>query len=228
MSTFFQGQMDYIFFFYGLAFIGLGVVCLHPLQRGQPAASLGLAGPLRLHPRGQRMAGPGGPVLGGRGVVCGPALGHHDRVFPLPGGIRPSQPDPKAGPGTGALASRRFGPGRRPGGPRWLKRLERHHPLLPGSGGQPGGRVGILFAEGRKAEPRCRPWLLAGGVGFILYGLATGVVVPQAGFWPAAAVNYETFTSLTGLPIQLVRGLLALWIAAHDHGLFSGGVARGL
>ncbi len=26
MSTFFQGQMDYIFFFYGLAFIGLGVV----------------------------------------------------------------------------------------------------------------------------------------------------------------------------------------------------------
>lgn len=27
MSTFFQGQLDYIFFFYGLAFIGLGVVC---------------------------------------------------------------------------------------------------------------------------------------------------------------------------------------------------------
>jgi hypothetical protein len=26
MTTFFQGQMDYIFFFYGLAFIGLGVV----------------------------------------------------------------------------------------------------------------------------------------------------------------------------------------------------------
>jgi hypothetical protein len=26
MSTFFQGQMDYIFFFYGLAFVGLGVV----------------------------------------------------------------------------------------------------------------------------------------------------------------------------------------------------------
>ena len=26
MTTFFQAQMDYIFFFYGLAFIGLGVV----------------------------------------------------------------------------------------------------------------------------------------------------------------------------------------------------------
>ncbi len=71
-----------------------------------------------------------------------------------------------------------------------------------------------LYAEGREAEPRCRPWVLAGGVGFILYGLATGVVVPQAGFWPAASVNYGTFASLTGLPIQLVRGLLAVWIAA--------------
>ena len=79
-----------------------------------------------------------------------------------------------------------------------------------------------LYAEGTPADPRCRPWLLAGGVGFILYGLATGVVVPQAGFWPAAVVNYETFTGLTGLPIQLVRGLLALWIAAMSRGLFSG------
>jgi diguanylate cyclase (GGDEF)-like protein/PAS domain S-box-containing protein len=77
-----------------------------------------------------------------------------------------------------------------------------------------------LCAESREAEPRCRPWLLAGGVGFILYGLATGVVVPQAGFWPAAALNYGTFANLTGLPIQLVRGLLALWIAFTTAGYF--------
>ena len=64
------------------------------------------------------------------------------------------------------------------------------------------------------------PSLLAGSAGFILYGLATGVVVPQAGFWPAAALNYETFTTLTGLPIQLVRGLLAVWIAAMSVGYF--------
>ena len=46
------------------------------------------------------------------------------------------------------------------------------------------------------------------------------MVVPQAGFLPAAALNYETFTSLTGLPIQLVRGLLAVWIAAMSVGYF--------
>lgn len=77
-----------------------------------------------------------------------------------------------------------------------------------------------LCAEARQADSQCRPSLLAGGVGFILYGLATGVVVPQAGFWPANTLNYATFTSLTGLPIQLVRGLLAVWIAAMSVGYF--------
>ena len=77
-----------------------------------------------------------------------------------------------------------------------------------------------LFAEARQADSHCRPSLLAGSAGFILYGLATGVVVSQAGFWPAAAVNCGTFTSLTGLPIHLVRGLLALWIAAMSVGYF--------
>ncbi len=142
---------------------------LYPFQRGQPAASLGLAGPLRPHPRGQRVVGPGGPLLGGRGVVWGPALGHHGRVFPLPGGIRPSQPDPKAGPGTGALALGRFGPGRRPGGPRWLERLERHHPLFPGPGGQPGGRVGALRRRPERPIPGAAP-----------------------GCWPAASVSSST------------------------------------
>ena len=77
-----------------------------------------------------------------------------------------------------------------------------------------------LFAEARQADSKCRPSLLAGGAGFILYGLATGVVVPQAGFFPANTLNYATFTSLTGLPIQLVRGLLAVWIAAMSVGYF--------
>ncbi|MBU4448493.1 MAG: PAS domain S-box protein, partial [Proteobacteria bacterium] len=82
------------------------------------------------------------------------------------------------------------------------------------------GAAWALFAEARQADSRCRLSLLAGSVGFILYGLATGVVVPQAGFWPAITLNYETFTSLTGLPIQLVRGLLAVWIAAMSVGYF--------
>jgi hypothetical protein len=45
--------------------------------------------------------------------------------------------------------------------------------------------------------------------GFLLYALVAGIVVPAAPFWPATVVNYGSFSSLTGLPVQLVRGLLA-------------------
>ena len=44
--------------------------------------------------------------------------------------------------------------------------------------------------------------------------------MPRAGFFPAAMVNYQTFTNLTGLLIQLVRGLLAVWIAGMTVGYF--------
>jgi hypothetical protein len=42
-----------------------------------------------------------------------------------------------------------------------------------------------------------------------LYALATGVVAPKASFFPAAALNQEMFLEFTGFPIQLVRGVLA-------------------
>jgi diguanylate cyclase (GGDEF)-like protein len=50
-------------------------------------------------------------------------------------------------------------------------------------------------------------------VGFALYALAAGLVVPASSFWPASVFNYGAFERVVGLPIQLVRGLLALWIA---------------
>ncbi len=53
----------------------------------------------------------------------------------------------------------------------------------------------------------------AAALAFTLYGLATGVIVPEAPFWPASVVNYQAFADLTGTPIQLIRGLLACWIA---------------
>ena len=110
MSTFFQGQMDYIFFFYGLAFIGLGVVAYilsKEVNQRLPWGWLALFGFTHGANEWLDLVA---LCLGGRGVVWGPALGHLDRVFPLPGGIRPSQPDPKAGPGTGTLASGRSVP----------------------------------------------------------------------------------------------------------------------
>jgi diguanylate cyclase (GGDEF)-like protein len=49
--------------------------------------------------------------------------------------------------------------------------------------------------------------------GFALYALTAGLIVPASSFWPASVFNYGTFERVVGMPIQLVRGLLAFWIA---------------
>ncbi len=219
MNTFFMGQLDYIFFFYGLAFIGLGMVCyILAKEVGQrlPWGWLALFGFTHGINEWLDLAA----LCGGNGSwfeACRWAVLTVSFLCLVEFGRL-------------SLTRRR---GRGPG--RWLLVVLALGAGLGGMSGWNGlnattryclGLVGSLgagwafFVESRQAEPRCRAWLLAGGVGFILYGLATGVVVPPAGFWPAAAVNYETFNSLTGLPVQLVRGLLALGIAASIAGYF--------
>jgi diguanylate cyclase (GGDEF)-like protein len=62
--------------------------------------------------------------------------------------------------------------------------------------------------SGREPAATQRLWLYAAAA-FALYGIAAGLIVPAANFWPASVANYTWFTNLTGLPIQLVRGLFA-------------------
>ncbi len=57
-----------------------------------------------------------------------------------------------------------------------------------------------------------RLWKFA-AAGFGLYAVAAGLIVPAAHFWPANIANAALFTAVTGVPIQLLRGLLAGWIA---------------
>ncbi len=56
--------------------------------------------------------------------------------------------------------------------------------------------------------------LLGTGLGMAAYALATGLVPYPAPFFPASWLNSATFFSATGFPIQLMRGLLTLWMAA--------------
>jgi diguanylate cyclase (GGDEF)-like protein len=50
-------------------------------------------------------------------------------------------------------------------------------------------------------------------VGFAVYAIAAGAIVPAAPFWPATVLNHGWFAELTGMPIQLVRGALACALA---------------
>jgi diguanylate cyclase (GGDEF)-like protein/PAS domain S-box-containing protein len=219
MSTFPQGQMDYVFFFYGLAFIGLGVVSYilsKEVNQRLPWGWLALFG--FTHGANEwldlvALSWSDGVMFGAlRWVIltlsflCLVEFGRlslTQRFGRAPG--RWFLAVLGVGVGLGALSG-------------WggLQVTTRY--CLGLVGGLGAGWA--LCAESGETDPQCRPWLLAGGAGFILYSLATGLVVPRAEFWPAAAVNYGSFASLTGLPIQLVRGLLACWIAFVTAGYF--------
>jgi hypothetical protein len=54
---------------------------------------------------------------------------------------------------------------------------------------------------------------IGAAVGFALYAIAAGIIVPASTFWPASVINYAAFTRVTGVPVQLVRGILACWIS---------------
>jgi PAS domain S-box-containing protein len=45
---------------------------------------------------------------------------------------------------------------------------------------------------------------------FVTYGILAGLIVRKADFFPARILNYETFTSLTGLPVQIFRAACAV------------------
>jgi diguanylate cyclase (GGDEF)-like protein/PAS domain S-box-containing protein len=219
MSTFFQGQMDYIFFFYGLAFVGLGVVAYILSQEASPRLPWGWLALFGFtHGANEwldlvALSWSDGVVFG----VLRWAIMTVSFLCLVEFGRLTLVRKRGRGPGRWLLIVLSLGAGLGAlSGWAGLNAATRYCLGLVGSLG-----AGLaLYAEGRDAEPQCRPWLLAGAAGFILYGLATGLVVPRAGLWPAATVNYGTFTSLTGLPIQLVRGLLACWIAFTTAGYF--------
>ena len=52
--------------------------------------------------------------------------------------------------------------------------------------------------------------LAIGAATFAAYGVLAGLCVRKADFFPANVLNYETFTSLTGLPVQIFRAICAV------------------
>jgi hypothetical protein len=59
-----------------------------------------------------------------------------------------------------------------------------------------------------------RAALFLAGVVMGLYGIASGLIVGPAPFFPASDINTRTFLSWFGIPIQFFRGIFAFLIAA--------------
>ncbi|HEY6073081.1 MAG TPA: histidine kinase, partial [Anaerolineales bacterium] len=72
-----------------------------------------------------------------------------------------------------------------------------------------------LVARSRQARAEARPdlarYFLYAGVSFAIYA-ATQLVVHTLSMFPANLINQDAFTGLTGIPIQLVRTILAVLI----------------
>jgi diguanylate cyclase (GGDEF)-like protein len=61
---------------------------------------------------------------------------------------------------------------------------------------------------------------IVAAVAFVLYGIAAGGIVPYAPFWPADTITQQAFLDTTGVPIQFVRGLLASCAALAIWGIW--------
>ncbi|QWG17944.1 diguanylate cyclase [Bradyrhizobium sediminis] len=214
IATFLAAQLDFIFFLYGLAFLFLGTVCFAVGRMREPGSAwkpLGLFG--FFHGAGEWLD------LSALGVT-------DTATFAL---IR-----------TMAMTASflfllefarqkaiRFGLKPLEGPPLYTALI-----LMVMLGGIVGGvpmagayaRYGIGFfaavaaasvfvAHARGFSGTARGLALVTAAGFALYGVAAGAVVPAAPFWPASVFNQAWFFQVTGIPIQLVRGLLACVLA---------------
>jgi diguanylate cyclase (GGDEF)-like protein len=212
MAAFLSAQLDFIFFFYGLAFILLGAVCFAIARGGQE----------------QSWA-----MLGLFGFVHG-ASEWLDLIALIIGDNLAFTVARTAVMGASFLFLIEFarqeavGLGwRMPG--RWLYVPLISFVALAGvAGGLTTANVSARYALGlvgatatswillRNAKEFSgteKLWAVAAAIGFGLYAVAAGVITPATPFWPASVFNYEWFFRSTGIPIQLVRGLLACWIA---------------
>lgn len=210
-TLFFERQLDYIFFLYGLSFIALGACCasLRP-GRTQKLPWKWLKYFALIHGANEwadmiSLGSGSGPIFSSIRLtllaLSFGALIEFSRI-----GIR------------------ELG-GKSPG--RWI-----HLPLWACAGlgvirGLPAlnatiryslGIVGAIWSaaallRASKAEPATRHLLSLTALLMAGYGLAAGLVVPAAPFFPATRLNQGAFLEHTGLPIQLIRAALALLIS---------------
>ncbi len=204
--------MDYIFFFYGLAFLVLAAVCFALRKRGESALTwtwLGLFG--FTHGANEWLdllaisLGDNSGFTAVRLFVMIVSF-----IFLLEFGR------------TGTISLRGRGPGR------WILLLFLFLAILGSFAGMKGLNVTVRYALGltgglwtslvlyhqSKTGKSGRQMLVIAASGMALYAIASGAIGPQAGFFPASLINHETFFITFGFPIQLVRGILALIIAA--------------
>jgi len=219
MATFFSTQLDFILFFYGLAFLLLGATCLS-ISRSEKRGEWGVLGLFAfVHGLGEWLD------LTALIVSDSPAFAVF-RIALMTGSFMLLMEFARRNAIRFGLKLQR----------RWL-----YPPLvlLVAFGGFRGGLsaagdlaryaigfVGalatsfIFFWDARRVSGAARRFAVFTAVGFLLYAVVAGAIVPASPLWLANKFNHDWFVQLTGVPIQFVRGLLACWIAFSIWGIW--------
>ncbi|MCM2359823.1 MAG: PAS domain S-box protein, partial [Geobacteraceae bacterium] len=213
LSDFFKGQLDYIFFFYGLAFVFFSVVCFshkpYDGKRQLPWNWLGLFG--LAHGINEWLD------------MIAVSLGDGDRFTAVRLCVMlVSFLFMTEFARSGHCLVQGKGPGRwifvpllllaACGSLYGLAGMQVSVRYLFGLGGG-SWAAWVLYRSSLDRDGAAFPLAVAGAALF-LYACASGVIVPAAPFFPASVLNQDVFFMLAGFPIQLLRGVLALWIMA--------------
>jgi diguanylate cyclase (GGDEF)-like protein len=226
MNAFFSSQLDFILFFYGLAFILLGSICFGIARGGQK----------------------GTPwlVLGSFAFVHGTS--EWLDLFALITADSPVFAICRTGVMTlsfmilvefARLEGARLGlkvPGRWIYAPlllmvawgAYLSGLNGANALARYAIGLPGAlaTAAVLALHAKDASAAERRWIFGAVTCLVLYGIAAGFIVPPTANWEGDIFNYDDFSNLTGMPIQFLRGLLACGIAFSIWGFWGQRLAR--
>lgn len=214
MQSFFAGQMDFVFFVYGLAFFVLGASCLTLRTDAFPRLPLGwLAGFALSHGASEWLdlaVLSVGPAQGL--VMVKTAAMMASFLFLLEFGRRSlcrSGLPFVLGAWLPLLLLALTGLAGALGGLRFLDVAARY--LL----GLPGGLLGAaaIYGAARSSRSGIRPWLLALAAQMAIYAALAGAITPRCDLFFGEILSYERFLALTGVPVQVLRALFAMGMA---------------
>jgi diguanylate cyclase (GGDEF)-like protein len=66
------------------------------------------------------------------------------------------------------------------------------------------------LADIKRIKTSIKRNVFTAGCAFFLYGIFSGVIVPDASFFPASVFNYSLIKTMTGIPVQLFRTVCAV------------------
>ena len=211
VAQFFQQQMDYIYFFYGLSFILLASICFGLPMAKQNRLPFNLLGGFGLIHGVTEWLEMISLSLGDSIVFSSIRLGLMalSFVFLFEFGRVGWKRQIGKGPGrwiyiplsliavSGIIA-----------GPTGLNDTIRYIFCLIG-----GLWASIVLLHSSKSENNNHNKFIFAAAFMALYAISAGAIVPASSFFPASVFNQTLFQASVGVPIQLVRGILALFLA---------------